>query len=504
MELRARLGGRAVKLSKHAFTAIWDVHAWVGVWAGLVLHVVCFTGAFCVFRDELGTWQDPELHVSHGEMRPIGQLVRPVLDRGDVGRARIDVYLPDEERSTVDVRYVPTSGGTRQMVHVHPGTGRVIPDRSQLASILFHVHFLRHDRWFPQGIYVAGVFGVAMALGLVTGVVIHFRKILRELHQFRGHKRPGIAWADAHKVLAVFGLPFQTMAAFTGAMICFGPLLLKLFAGPVFHGDAKAAERTLYGDLSGLAVSGQRVASIDLDQLVAKATDTLPGLSPTVLRFANYGDAEGSVAVYGKREGSPLGTSMVRLRLRDGAIVGTETPRANGPAQNIEQWVRGLHFAKYGGWTVRIFHALSGLAACLTILTGNWVWLLRRESRRPRASNRILSRLTVAVGGGLCLATAVLFWANRCIPMHVPLHMLGESVAFFGTWALSLLACLFVPSARKSWTALLVVSGALFALVPVLDLRHTIGKVDVALLVFGLALLGAARLVHTVKASWST
>src|SRR5262249_10090459 len=153
----------------------------------------------------------------------------------------------------------------------------------------------RHDAWFPQGIYVAGVFGVAMLLGLVTGVVIHFRKIFRDLHQFRAHKRPGIAWADAHKLLAVFGLPFPMMAAFTGAMICFGPLMLNVVTGPVFHGKAKAAERALYGDRSGASVSGQRAASVDMDQIVAKAIETMPGLSPTVLRIANYGDAEGSV-----------------------------------------------------------------------------------------------------------------------------------------------------------------------------------------------------------------
>ncbi|WP_394835706.1 PepSY domain-containing protein [Pendulispora rubella] len=493
-----------MKLSKHAFMAIWDVHAWLGVWAGLVLHVMCFTGAFCVFYEELGMWQDPALHAPHGDVRPLTELVRPMLDSGQLGRKRIDVYLPDEERSTVDVRYVPAAGGVRRMTHVNPRTGEVIPDRSRLASILLYVHFLYHDRWFPQGIFIAGVFGVAMGLGLVTGVVIHFRKIFRELHQFRAHKRSGIVWADAHKILAVFGLPFQSMAAFTGAMICFGPLLLKLFAGPVFHSDAKAADRALYGDLSGPAASSQRAAPIDLDQLVAKATDALPGLSPDVLRFVNYGDAEGTVGVFGKRADSPLGTSMVRLRLRDGAVVRVETPGANGPAQNIEQWIRSLHFVRYGGWTVRILYALCALAACLTILTGNWVWLLRRETREARASNRVLSRMTVAAGGGVCLATAVLFWANRCIPMHLPWRMTAESVAFFGTWGLALLGCLLASNARKSWVVLLVVSGALFASVPVFDVRHHLGGIDVALFVLGVGLLGAARLVHTVRASWST
>ncbi|WP_394826865.1 PepSY-associated TM helix domain-containing protein [Pendulispora albinea] len=500
---------RLPKLTKHAFLAIWDVHAWVGIAAGLVLHVICFTGAFCVFYEELGVWQDPALRVPHGEVAPLSQIVSPVLDASWVARKRIDVHLPGDDRSTVDIRYVPASGGVREMVHVHPRTGEIVPERSRLASILFNVHFLYHDRWFPSGIYVAGVFGTAMVLGLVTGLLIHYRNIARQLHRFRPRGRASTAWADAHKTLAVYGFPFQAMAAFTGAMICFGPLLLRSFAGPLFHGDAKAAQSALYGDLSGPPPRGQAAKALPLEELVARATERLPGLSPAVLRIANYGDADGTVAVQGKLLAAPLGTSTVRLRLRDGAVVNVETAGSMGAAQSIEQVFRSLHFARFGGWAVKIFYALCALAACVTILSGNCIWLLRREGREKRASDRLLARLTAGAGAGIGLATAVLFWANRCIPMTVASRLTWESVAFFGAWALALVGCLVVRDAKVSWTALLAASGALFALVPVLNAlttdvhlfnvgRHRVGAVaaiDLSLFVLGAALLGAARAV---------
>ncbi|MFS8067164.1 MAG: PepSY domain-containing protein, partial [Byssovorax sp.] len=52
-----------MKLSKHAFKALWDVHAWLGVTAGLFLYIICFTGIFLAYRDELDVWQDPAMRV---------------------------------------------------------------------------------------------------------------------------------------------------------------------------------------------------------------------------------------------------------------------------------------------------------------------------------------------------------------------------------------------------------------------------------------------------------
>jgi uncharacterized iron-regulated membrane protein len=48
-----------MKLSAHAFTRFWDVHAWVGVIGGLVLYVMFLTGAITLFHQELEVWQEP-------------------------------------------------------------------------------------------------------------------------------------------------------------------------------------------------------------------------------------------------------------------------------------------------------------------------------------------------------------------------------------------------------------------------------------------------------------
>jgi hypothetical protein len=68
-----------MKLSRHAFTRFWDVHAWAGVAAGLVLHVMVFAGAFALFLEDLSAWQD--LAVPAGGAR--GQRGQPPAGQAD-------------------------------------------------------------------------------------------------------------------------------------------------------------------------------------------------------------------------------------------------------------------------------------------------------------------------------------------------------------------------------------------------------------------------------------
>jgi hypothetical protein len=59
-EVEVRGGSRmGWKLSSHAFTRFWDVHAWSGVLGGLLLHLMFFTGAVTLFHDPIATWQEP-------------------------------------------------------------------------------------------------------------------------------------------------------------------------------------------------------------------------------------------------------------------------------------------------------------------------------------------------------------------------------------------------------------------------------------------------------------
>jgi uncharacterized iron-regulated membrane protein len=484
-----------MRLSRRAFLALWDVHAWVGITAGLLMCVVCFTGAFCVYFDELGIWQEASLRDAPApSTRSLSDAVDPVLKSGRIDTAIVDVFLPDEARPMVEIRH--RRGVSRERLYVHPVSGEVIEERSRLAVILFYLHFFYHERFFPQGTLLTGALGVAMLLGLVTGLVLHFRNLASQLHQFRP-QHPRAGWPDAHKVFAVFGLPFQVMAAFTGVMICFGPVMLRLAVGPVFHGDMTAAQKSLYGSFAGARPTQKSAPMLGTEELVQRAKSAVPGMEPTALRIHAYGDAAGTITVYGKHASSAAAPASVRLRLTDGSVVFTEMPDAMRPGQTLERWMRALHFVELGGGAVKAISAFSALAACLTILTGNWLWILRRRSQGRLRGTRFMGSLTLSIGGGLCTATAALFLTNVCAP-----GARAESVAFFASWALALVWSFVRGGTRRAWAEMLGTAGALFVLVSLLDavIRRAC-TIDLALLAFGAVLLCIAR---RVAPAWET
>ena len=82
--------------------------------------------------------------------------------------------------------------------------------------------------------------------------------------------------------------------------------------------------------------------------------------------------------------GLAFGTGSVVLSAADNALIGV-TPAAGGPFARFEAWFFGLHYARFGGSGVKLLYALLAFASCAVIVTGNLVWLERRDAQRvPR------------------------------------------------------------------------------------------------------------------------
>jgi len=496
-----------VKLSRLSFTRLWAAHAWLGVTCGLVLHVMFFAGGFALFHDELSAWQEPELSRAPPE-QSVGRLVARALEASAAPPVALEVTMPGPNRPFVELAWTETSGA-RGEARLEAASGRAAPETSHLARVLFWLHFLYHPR-VPWGMNVAGLFGAALLLALVTGLLIHLKDLVRQLYQLRADRSPRVLWSDLHKVLGVMGLPFQIAYALTGAVIGLAPVMLSLATGPIFHGDRAAAARALWGESAAPVPAGRRAPALPLDDLLSRARAVVPGFEPDFARLDNLGDAAARAAFWGRRPGRLFARGDVVLRATDGALIadGASTPPTPGAA--VTRWATGLHYVWFGGVAARILCALLAAAACLTILSGNWIWLARRESTAARAGNRLLLRLTIGIGGGLLLGTAGLFWANRLAPPAARLD--AETWAFFGTWAAT--ATLFAARAesRGGWVGLLRLAGAAFTAVPLLTAARfaataswagvaaALGGVDTALAGLGLLLLLASEMVQRAAA----
>jgi uncharacterized iron-regulated membrane protein len=501
-----------LKLSRHAFTRFWDVHAWSGVIGGLALYVMFLTGSITLFHEQLATWEEPLAQRSSS-----GASLQSILERGlaAAGPTEKDVwfYPPATGHGSARIIYQMADAEAWTSAWIDADQGVLVPQRERLSEFLYSIHFLWHDATGNWLYYLAGTLSALLLLALITGVLIHLKDLVRQFHQFRPDKSRRVLWSDMHKVLGVMGLPFQLMYAYTGAFIVLGSLLLGALTGPVFGGDEKRAARMTWGmSDSNAAEAGPKVPALTADALMARAHAAAPDLKPKTVKLSHHGHANGLFEVWGIGAGTPSGRTIVRLRPADGAVLEVMSSKNEGATAKAQRWILGLHFAYFGGVPLRFLFLILGLATCVTILTGNWIWLARREARRANVGNRVLSRLTVGFGVGALVAVGTMFLASRLLPLGWSARGTAEELTFVGALVLCVGWAFVARDETAIWWQGLGVAGAAMLLAPITAARWSdaglfgsgqrlgaVVGVDSALLVTSFALLGGAA---ALRAAW--
>lgn len=474
-----------MRFSARAFQTFWDLHAWAGVVAGLLLHVMFLTGGLSLYRRSLELWQEPELHaarpVAAGEVQArVDALLR---DAGTEGAAREDfwVVFPERAPALAYVTYHDERTDAWPSVYLaqaERGEGegpRSVPRRGGLADFVFHLHYLQHEA-APVLYYVAGFLGLAMVFAVVTGVLIHLHNFVRQFHQFRPAAPRRVVASDLHKVLGVMGLPFQLVYAFTGSLIILGPYVVDAFSlvgGERAHAAIHAAEN--HGPGWPKAPKGERTPGgprLPLDALIARARSAVPGLEPELVTVRGRGRVDGFLSASGRVEGQPFGNAIVWVR-EDGEVMQRRLAGGGGAYNTLVTWLERLHYARFDRDVARAALVPLSWAACLTLLTGNWIWLARRARRRGTRGYRALERLTVGAGGGVFVAVAALFVADRALPMDWARRSAGAELVFLAVFVLSVLWALVARDVVGMWWKLLAAAAAGLAAVPVLASRWT-------------------------------
>jgi hypothetical protein len=204
-----------------------------------------------------------------------------------------------------------------------------------------------------------------------------------------------------------------------------------------------------------------------LDDLVARAIAAEPRLMPTSLAFRDYAFEESAVDVRGDVKGQPFGEGFVRMRAYDGRVELIETPDHSRAVGTVMSWLHSLHTVHYGGTAVRLLLALLALGGCVTILTGNWLWLLRRAGQAPSLGHALLARLTAGVGAGTPVAVASLLLASRWLSWNWPGRGQAEEQILAATFAGCVVWALVCRDTIAVWWQQLSLAAAVLACVPI-------------------------------------
>ncbi len=460
-----------MKPSARTFRIQWDVHAWLGVVLSFGLFIIFYFGTFTLFRAELSIWQTPQFDAPRSACSESWERRFEAVERHiEFPEGARFLLVPAPNACRVRGWVYDAARGSEEDVIVDMRTSERLSERSRLASELYDMHFFYR---VPHGLELSGVLALGLFVSLVTGFVIHVKNLWRQRWQFRAKLRWRFAASDAHKVLGVFGAPLAVTFAWSGCILGLAPLLIPAMAGAVYDGNEAKASALYYGpELDREAVEPHATSAprLPFDVLVEKAREASPGARAV---DSVEGDELGTAAAYVRvvfaRAGLDQDRSVV-LDAATGRVLATQADESSASSR-FNRVMFDLHFANYGGFALRAVYALLSFLVCVVIVTGNVIWLERRDATRARRGNRFLERATI---GGVCgtnLATAVYFFANRVLPEGTADRAMLEFRIFLCAWVVSFLASLVpVGAARGLGSRMCAIAGGLWVLCVVGDL----------------------------------
>ncbi|MET0342408.1 MAG: PepSY-associated TM helix domain-containing protein [Polyangiales bacterium] len=457
-------------LSRHTLERWWSVHTWTGVVGGLVLHVMFFMGGLTIFYKQLNAWEEPVAQLPRAERSLEDDLNAGIAM---LGGAPEDLWLypPTTLRTATKVGYHVPGTHAFESLWVHPQTGAGIASREVLSGFFYDLHYLWHNVTGEMVSYGAGFLGLCFLLALVSGVAIQLKNLRGQLHQFRPDRGERVLFSDLHKVLGVLGLPLQLTYAFTGAFMVLAPLTAPFFTATAHGGDYARTARLVWEEPEDEMPAGPVAAVLPLDALIASAQAASPELVANSYRFRHHGRANGWMEMAGTLRGTPFSEGRVRVAERDGRVLDVRGPGLDGAALTAQRFLFAVHWGEYGGLPLRLVIFVLALCTCLTILTGNWVWLARRAREHDTVLHRALHRLTVGIGAGVITATAALFLVSRLLPLTWAGRGRIEELLFIGVLGACVATSLGARNVRALWSKLLGLAGALLLPVPLVAAR---------------------------------
>ena len=371
-----------------------QIHLWLSVPFGLIISLICFSGAMLVFENEVMELVRHELYyVKKVETvsLPVDRLLEEVeLTLPDsVSVTGISVFSDPERAWQVNL-----SKPRRASVYVDQYTGEI---KGKYERPAFFVTMFRLHRWLLDSMKAdGGVFWGKMIVGvstllfvvvLISGIVIWWprtRKALKNSLRIsvgRGFRR---FWYDLHVAGGMYALFFLLAMALTGLTWSFGWYragFYKVFGVEVQQGGTHSGV-TLRGgrgsDQPGKNVSHSS-SYVCWQQVYEQLALNNPGYKQITL---SDGVANVSFNTFGNQRAS----DRYKFNPHSGEIDEVVLYKDAEKAGKIRGWIYSVHVGSWGGMLTRLLTFIAALIGATLPLTGYYLWIKRIWRKKVRVS----------------------------------------------------------------------------------------------------------------------
>lgn len=374
------------------------LHLWLSVPFGIIITLICFSGAMLVFESEI-------VRMIHADLFRVEPSGKP-LSVEDAAHA-VSLTLPEDVRvSGVTVSAQPDQA--YQVLLSKPRhasiyfdqykgviTGRY--ERPAFFSSMFSMHrWLMDSRPEGDGIFwgkvIVGISTLLFMIVLITGVVIWWprtKKALKTSLTITIHRGRMRFWHDLHVAGGMYVFFILLMMGLTGLTWSFGWYrtgFYKLFGVELQqteqHGNAQQVGRSERGN--EIVTRGEDRRGNRAGNTFANWQQVLEELQERNPDYKQISVSRGSASVSFDKLGNQRASDRYTIDPHTGEIIDVVLYRDSAPSGKIRGWIYSVHVGSFGGWFTRILWFLTALLGATLPLTGYYLWI-KRQCRKQHS-----------------------------------------------------------------------------------------------------------------------
>jgi uncharacterized iron-regulated membrane protein len=365
---------------------LWKIHHWAGVYAGIVIGILCFTGAVAVFIPEISAMiQKNYYSVSSTPLAP-GSLPRINNSMAEAKRlypkmSGLLIDMPDKPdqpaRFSFAIKGKDKAFTKFHYLFVDAGGDRIIGSanlQDSFPNYLRQIHVRLYEGFW--GRQLVGLGGVAFIVVTITGFLIYGNFMKKQPYpKIRQKKGLRILMADWHKILGISALAFNFVIACTGAWLGLQPKLMQWF-------DIKAPNEIKLPEV--VSAIEDKAIEVNWNEVFRITKREFPDLTPGYVRASEDGtstiEVQGSIAgqIY-ERNINALILSKKTLR----PVFKFDVRKASF-RDRFYSVQEALHFGDFGSLGLKILYSLLGLTSAFLSISGFVVYLYRTDKKKQR------------------------------------------------------------------------------------------------------------------------
>lgn len=377
---------------------IRKIHLWLSVPFGIIITLVCFSGAMLVFEKEVTQLFDGGLYTvekAGDRPLPVGVLADKVAQTLPEGVRVTGVTVSSDPEKAYSVSI---SKPHRAAVIVNQYTGEVKgrQERNAFFAAMFSLHRWLMDNGRPEGRpaygkIIVGISTLMFIVALVSGIIIWWpktRRALRNSLKLTLRKGRFRLWHSLHVAGGMYAVLLLLAMSLTGLTWSFSWYRTAFYAA--FGVEASAKGQAHGGKAAGNGRKagrngddGKRTATMNT-AVWQQVYDRLRADNPDARSITV---ADGTATVSSVAFGNTRAADRYTFDVRTGRITSV-TKYADAARQGkLRGWIYSVHVGSFGGLFTRILWFVAALMGASLPLTGYYLWLrrLRNGARRKAA-----------------------------------------------------------------------------------------------------------------------